>query len=168
MDFSSVGTLPAMVGFLVPTWGAMKISASERLLRPVVGACLTLLACLVVAPSNAQAGCSSRVSHGSEYALGADLIEQAFRLGDQSPLSPRLPQDLPRPCSGPTCSKLPAIPAPPSVAETRTVESWAYHGGALISLPALDARLLPPPPRDLHTIHVGPSVFHPPRRHAFS
>jgi len=146
-------------------WSAMKISSSESLLRSAAGVCLTLLVCLVIAPSHVQAGCSSHLVYDPTPGLGSELIDQFIRVGTSAPINSTSPRGTPKQppsCSGPSCSKLPALPTPPSVAETRYIEVWALLE-PLVPLPSLKSTLFPPAHRDFHTIHVGPSIFHPPR-----
>ncbi|WP_422928915.1 hypothetical protein [Singulisphaera sp. PoT] len=143
----------------------MKISLPENFLRSTAGVCLTLLLGLVASPSQARASCGARFDHLQGGGLGIERLDRFAAAHGQWGPETAIPVEAPRrprPCSGPSCSKLPAIPAPPSVAEARYVEVWAIFGSMLGGRTVASTRITPED-RDLHAIHVGPSIFHPPR-----
>jgi hypothetical protein len=142
----------------------MRSCTPGNLLRGPLGALIALLGCLLVAPSNVQAGCSRSVAHTSGYERLIELVRSGpedssgpFR--GASPTSDPLRR---RPCSGPSCSEGPQSPTAPSVEIPRYVEPWAYLGFALAT-PRLGSS-----PRELVVDDLQPllgitAIFHPPR-----
>jgi hypothetical protein len=137
---------------------------AERSVRLHAGALLALLACALLAPADAQAGCASYVVHGSGRVHLAHFLDPSITGGTENRPDGSTPadSDRPRPCSGPSCSGNSAPPLVPPVSETRIVEPWACLGDA-VPLPGLGSRLVPTPESDLHPVLVSFGVFHPPR-----
>ena len=133
---------------------------SWRLIRPLAGAFLTLLAWNLVAPRAAFAGCvhdRPTVSHFEGLILTRAMSEPA----DAASAKP-LPSAPPT-CSGPLCSRGPA--APPSAPWTSTAsvrDSWAYLVEILDPAPSVTNALTPEAALNLPSPYA-PSVFHPPR-----
>ncbi len=68
----------------------------------------------------------------------------------------------PRPGDGPSCSGRSGLPSPPPTVIEPASPSWAWVAAAEPTAPP-DARPLPRSQAALLPVHVGPSVFHPPR-----
>jgi hypothetical protein len=140
----------------------MRSTIVRRSVRAWAGASFALLACVLLAPSKSQAGCSHGVIVGSGQ-KGLDPLLDPLILGQPAaePSPGSVPTD-PRPCSGPSCSGRPAVPPAPAAAVVRFVEPWA----CLAVFPPLAE---PGPGRyatgsdTLRPIHSPSAIFHPPR-----
>lgn len=141
----------------------MRRFALSRSARSQVGAFFALLAWVVVAPSQAQAGCLQHGLLSSEDARLSAFLDPLIAGTSTTSTDVRLPAPAnPRPCSGPSCSGYPPGPTVPSVSVTRYVELWACLG--LIVAPQRPRPTLAPSlPHRLHSVLAGSAVFHPPR-----
>jgi hypothetical protein len=133
--------------------------------RLTTAALLALLACSLVAPSDAKAGCSSHVAHWSGHEPLAHFLDplvagRSVRSQDES--TPATTPDHPRPCSGPSCSGKSTPPAVPALSEVRYVELWACLGRTVM-LPELDSGLVTASSSGLNPALAAPEIFHPPR-----
>jgi hypothetical protein len=142
-----------------------KFSRCGKLVSLSTCGVVSFLACAMLAPPAAQAGCShtvtSRTNSGQipfqTAALILDLSEGLARPSESLSIPP-----LPRPCSGAWCSRQPAAPAVPAGVLDGPLSSWAWCA----SVPGLT----PPDPFSLasetssiRTVRRGNAVFHPPR-----
>jgi hypothetical protein len=136
----------------------MSVSARIRLAGTWAGALGALLACNLLVPSRAQAGCS-------HYAIQRAAIGELDRAAGMLALA--LPDEAstpwrPAPCSGPSCSGRTDSPTPPSVATTRFVEPWACLPERWMSSDQC-ATPLDADSRRLRPIHRGEPHPRPPR-----
>jgi hypothetical protein len=100
-----------------------------RLAGTWAGALGALLACNLLVPSRAQAGCSHYAIHRAALGDAVVVLDPAVGM-----LALAVPDEAstpwrPAPCSGPSCSGRTDSPTPPSVSETRIVEAWACLPG---------------------------------------
>lgn len=99
----------------------------------MVGALFALLALGLVLPAQTHAGCGYRsvLSHPLDPAIQGDpqaLLEQILEALDRGlPDSPA--QDVP--CSGPMCSRAPALPTAPILPASVNAEEWGWMAPAL-------------------------------------
>ena len=139
----------------------MRATAFGRLVRFTVGALLALLACDLSRPSIARAGCSHPADPS---AVESAHFEQLARLGALAtrPGDPPTGPARPAPCSGPTCSKAPAVPLAPVQAPPHRGAPEAILDPADL---APDLGSAPTAPADpiLRPAHADPAIFHPPR-----
>lgn len=133
--------------------------------RWAAGAVFLLLACVLSFPSKAQAGCSRyvtyRTAHDHLAPLHDPLISGEAGRHSAEPSPPTAP-DLPRPCTGPSCSGSPAPPPAPATTEARYVAPWACLG-TTPSLLGLGSRLFQTRPSRLRPALTASGIFHPPR-----
>ena len=130
-----------------------------RLARLAAGAFLTLLACVLVAPGSAVAGCAHDRPTASHFEglIRAGAMADSDDARSAGATSGKVPT-----CSGPFCSQGPAAPpsSPWSVSPVR--DSWACLVEHLAPAPSLD-HPLPPEATAALPSPLGQSVFHPPR-----
>jgi hypothetical protein len=138
----------------------MHAFARRRWIRTATGVALALLAVMFCAPA-ARGSCGHYVLVGAKLAQ-ATAPDVAPPAGGEA-LPPSVPEEKPRPCSGPSCSRGPAgLPAAPPAARPVSGEQW----GCVVTLLALPpsgpvASLADgPSPRPLR---LGSGVYHPPR-----
>jgi hypothetical protein len=124
------------------------------LLRPLVRlktrVLLALLAGALLAPSAARAGCDS-VTH-------IEKMRPATKGALPTPASP----SQPCPCTGPTCSRAPFVPAAPPVVVTLRLPDWVCPGPPLSLAPSFSTSPVaadePLPP-----VRQGATIYRPPR-----
>ena len=141
----------------------MLTTALGRSVSPSAWALFALLACGLVVPSKARAGCSFYVLSQSDrdhpafldpLLLGAD--------GDSGEHPSPSPSNGPRPCSGAFCSGEPSTPPTPPSSVSPQVKPWACLAipevptGCRLTPFLLDAS-------DSRPVRAGDSIFHPPR-----
>jgi hypothetical protein len=137
----------------------MQLLTNWPSMRTVTGAVLTLLAAALCAPA-ARGSCGHYVLVGAKAAATAQP-DAPLPVSKDQPVS--APEEKPRPCSGPFCSRGPAgLPiAPPATAPAQG-EQW----GCMVGLSALPTSgpvtslAAEPAPRPLRH---GSGVYHPPR-----
>lgn len=143
----------------------MGSQVSGRGMRTVAGVLVALVAVVLAAPSKANAGCARHV------AVRPDPLDDLARLeslqGDVSTddaLTPHsIPSDLPKPCSGPSCSGRPAVPMPaPLVVHPDRSDRWGCLADAL-AVNGPECKLLPPPDHTERPRNTGTSIDRPPR-----
>jgi hypothetical protein len=146
----------------------MKAFAPGKMVRSSAGVLLALLACGILAPSQARAGCSHYAIPQAIQDELANLIDPLIA-GEAQQASPTdsSPEHRPKPCTGPSCSGWPASPPVPPIDATKFVESWA-HLEPFRLLPTTGSTLLVPTSCDDAPAHRGTSIFHPPRMIASS
>jgi hypothetical protein len=134
--------------------------------RLAAGALFALVAFCVFAPSKAEAGCSSYVSHAAgqhDFARSIDPLILGSPDVAVTDLFPSTPANRPKPCSGPSCSSKQFPPVTPTVlTEVRYVEP----GALLRSCHALDQNATSfqsAPPSSPRAIKGVSAIFHPPR-----
>lgn len=137
----------------------MRLCSSGTRLRLAAGAIIVLWACLFVAPTKSEAGCSRYVTHRSGHERFIDVLLADSDDAGQSPIPA---PNRPRPCSGPSCSENVPVPSAPSVSVTKFVEPWANLCPALM-VPDLGTPLLHSSEDDPHPAPGVAAIFHPPR-----
>lgn len=133
---------------------------------PWAGVFLALLACGLVAPAAARAGCGNHVPVSS-YLSGAaapfdPLILGGFPEARAADPTPTPPANAPRPCTGAMCSGKSGLPVPPPPLFSHHAEDWAwldlrFSADDDASSADLQTEAAPRP------IHTDRSIFHPPR-----
>lgn len=114
------------------------------------------LACALAAPSESRAGCDAHLAPPG----GGPADPLGLRLPGGDPADPS--DGMPRPCSGPSCSRAPEAPPAAPAAEVRFSPQWACLGP--LAAPAKPAGSFGRPPAGgSRPIHAATSIFHPPR-----
>jgi hypothetical protein len=136
----------------------MRFLVQHRWWRPWARVAGVLLAFALFSSSPVQAECGDYI-HMPAPAPSTDSQSLTNELGKYG----QIPTDSPRPCSGPGCSRAPAVPPLPLTppAPVRELE-WGSLT-ALVCLPSsnLDFSL---PASDLASpVHQASSIYHPPR-----
>ena len=142
----------------------MMSTALGRSVSPSAWALFALLACGLIVPSKARAGCSFYVLSQSDRDHPAFLDPLLLGAGDGSGehSSPLAPSNGPRPCSGAFCSGEPSTPSSAPSSMGWQVKPWACLAvpdvptGCRLTPFLLDAS-------DSRPVRAGDSIFHPPR-----
>jgi hypothetical protein len=138
--------------------------------RSVVGACLTLLTAVLLAPSRAEASCSHYViwrGIAVPAPLGLDRLNPeslAAAVADAGVFTPDTPPSNPAEpkCSGVLCSGSPATPEIPASTPSGGFDHWGFLEQTVS--PASTEPAFEPRENDrLRPVDTGTGVFHPPR-----
>ncbi len=123
------------------------------------GALMTLLAVVLLAPSQARADCSHPADRP---AIAGDLSRLSFDGASGDPASDPAQAPLPKPCSGPQCSgkSAPPLSAPPTVPPRAKLWALTVDPGPA---PSPDPAASWPEEAPSRPIRIAPSIFHPPQ-----
>jgi hypothetical protein len=131
-----------------------------------IGAVLALLAWLMVATAEVQAGCSHLVRSRSDRVRLPSILQGAFWDREDGAAASSLPPSLPSSpgsCRGAWCGGGPGVPAVPAATVDGRLGPWACWTPIPELLPILSS-FLAPPTMVLNPVDGGSAVFHPPRR----
>jgi hypothetical protein len=138
----------------------MHLRVSKRELVQLAGWVLPVLAAYLFTPGTAQAGCGD-YHQTNKFGQGLASSQDAHPAADHLPGS-----ESPKPCSGPNCSRAPAVPTVPPTTPTRTTDldmGWCLDGLLLVSL---DPSVHGSAQQNPQPIRFPSDVFHPPRQAA--
>jgi hypothetical protein len=120
------------------------------------------LAWLVLAPADAEAGCSHQVTSREQARIDSMLL--GATLGQlETATAPN--QRSPAPCRGAWCDERRSTPVVPSGSVHAHDESWALSTTVAEVVPSTTSRL-PERAGSLHTAHPCTPLFRPPRQSA--
>jgi hypothetical protein len=142
-----------------------RVSPSRRWAPLSPGAVFALMAWMLFAPSDVQAGCSHLVTSRTDRTLLPLFLQDVMPDQGNHASAPSLPLSMPespRPCRGAWCADGPAVPAAPSGTVSLRAELWAWSTAMPDPDSATPSRLIEDA-ADLHPRRRATPTFRPPR-----